>query len=776
MAQSTLRTLILNVHTPTSSFAILHSLNEEDLTALFDKLSKKIQTDYRGQRVGPGWLKYEYGDTTWDLDDDSDYTIFTWRQQQYQFDAPTSNTNGIDHVPTLAIGEPGPSKSPASSSAPVGPTPTLYLHNPTQPLPTPPSYRNPSYYAFHPAPVSKGSPAPSTTGKSSRKSTRKKREDDGKDGVPKLMKQFEKFHNENGVRTVMGSIGPVNNVRMLLKVGYRHVYISRKFAQKHGFIPKDAKPGNYGYGGLVNIGSWPITLVTSTTSPHGRVAPSILSTDRQSMSDGGMVEGDNLLRPPAKAGAVGLGIGGMGQGLLHGHGRKSPSPSYQSASNPAPSTMVHSSSRSSTGGSVHPPLTAANGTSGKRTPHDHQHHNDHPNESGRGPTVTNIQVYLAEEPHFDVVLGRSFFEKRQIKTSSIDPTDVVCLDTGEKIECELVILKDAGPELRRLIRPGALDSTNSRARIRGADMAVSALARILPRIPATRRPYSSSFGGGRFFNSSKPPKSPVVTAKSRSDRSEGSSKDSSTKAAAGKTAQGSSSQAAAPNSAKPPTADAASPEPGHESATGRQPFRNGSAVSTPTPSPTSPSTTASAFLSGYTAPNAYHNYLSPHPSVNSKDFKIHQFFSLHRPLLLISNPPSIFQSPPADTPLFRSSNAEAKNVEDQLPPSPFTNLNLDGTYAGAAAGVDGDAETARQLHHSMTMTRVGATVDWEDTLRALGIDVSKDVERVRLQEQWDREWEEVMMDSTKRKKKKKMKKHKLKKRRRLTRASRLRLR
>lgn len=38
---------------------------------------------------------------------------------------------------------------------------------------------------------------------------------------------------------------------MLLKSGYRHVYISRVFARKNGFIPSDAKPGMYGYGGLV---------------------------------------------------------------------------------------------------------------------------------------------------------------------------------------------------------------------------------------------------------------------------------------------------------------------------------------------------------------------------------------------------------------------------------------------------------------------------------------------------------------------------------------------
>lgn len=38
---------------------------------------------------------------------------------------------------------------------------------------------------------------------------------------------------------------------MLLKTGYRHVYISRKFAIKNGFIPRDAAPGHYGYSGIV---------------------------------------------------------------------------------------------------------------------------------------------------------------------------------------------------------------------------------------------------------------------------------------------------------------------------------------------------------------------------------------------------------------------------------------------------------------------------------------------------------------------------------------------
>lgn len=128
---------------------------------------------------------------------------------------------------------------------------------------------------------------------------------------------------------------------MLLKVGYRHVYISRKFALRHGFIPADAAPGHYGYGGLVNLGKWPITLLAAATSTP-----------------------------------LGPKVG-----------------------------------------------VSANGKPPK-------------------PKTVSILVYLSEEPHFDVVLGRSFFERRQIRTSSIDPTEVVCMDTGEKIECELVVLKD----------------------------------------------------------------------------------------------------------------------------------------------------------------------------------------------------------------------------------------------------------------------------------------------------------------------------------------------
>ena len=160
---------------------------------------------------------------------ESDYTIFVWRQKS------------------------------SASHPDVPEMPTIHLRNPSKPLLGPNDYRNPSFYMFLPHQSSSAAAAEdgiaharslrnSHTGKSTRsKKTTKTKEDT----EPVFRKAFDKFHSENGVRTVTGSIGPVGNVRMLLKNGYRHVYMSRKFAVKNGFVPKDASLGYYGYGGLV---------------------------------------------------------------------------------------------------------------------------------------------------------------------------------------------------------------------------------------------------------------------------------------------------------------------------------------------------------------------------------------------------------------------------------------------------------------------------------------------------------------------------------------------
>ena len=214
----------------------------------------------------------------------------------------------------------------------------------------------------------------------------------------------------------MGSIGPVQNgsfqnisragpydlhtytVRMLLKSGYRHVYISRKFAIKHGFIPVDAAPGNYGYGGLVNIGLWPITLTPSSSQPN--------------------LHGAGYQRPDAFP-------------------PPSPTPSHTPFSSPripAPSLPSVLGQQGKTRNNRKKQRVAEDTTPG-------------PSKPQTVSKTVEVQVYLSEEPHFDVVLGRSFFEKRQIRTTAVDLTDVVCLDTGEKIECELVILKDGRGEI-----------------------------------------------------------------------------------------------------------------------------------------------------------------------------------------------------------------------------------------------------------------------------------------------------------------------------------------
>lgn len=135
-------------------------------------------------------------------------------------------------------------------------------------------------------------------------------------------------------------------VRMLLKNGYRHVYISRAFAKRNGFIPDDATPGFYGYTGLISIGS-----SSSSSFPSALLMLMII--------------------PPSSVGEW--------------------------------------------------PITL-------------------------GSTTTRHAVYLSEENHFDVVLGRSFMERRSVKTDNMDLTNVVCMDTGEKIDCEVVIIRDGKGE------------------------------------------------------------------------------------------------------------------------------------------------------------------------------------------------------------------------------------------------------------------------------------------------------------------------------------------
>ena len=251
----------------------------------------------------------------------------------------------------------------------------------------------------------------------------------------------------------------------------------------------------------------------------------------------------------------------------------------------------------------------------------------------------------------------------------------------------------------------------------------------LPHFPASRRTYSSFFssksGGGRYFNSAKSSKSATVALKNNRANVDPSSEIQKDGFQAGSEAQ----------------------EPPQSSQTA-----SGSASSDESSKTVAPQTmdlsNAFAELS---------NSLMPELNINvsSKDYKTHQFFSLHRPLLLISQPTSIFRPIPPNHSIFDA----LQQQQQQQPEQPVVQNPL-GFDPASEPSIDADAEAARQLTRALTMNKAGATVIWENTLKHLGLDIAQDVDRVNLQQQFDKDWQEVMMDSTKRKRRKKMKKHK----------------
>ncbi|PSR83062.1 hypothetical protein PHLCEN_2v5866 [Hermanssonia centrifuga] len=229
---------------------------------------------------------------------------------------------------------------------------------------------------------------------------------------------------------------------------------------------------------------------------------------------------------------------------------------------------------------------------------------------------------------------------------------------------------------------------------------MSALSSFLRPLPAARRAYSvfTKPGGGRYFNSSKPLTSATNSTKNKAET--------------------------------PATgnADAASP---------------GTTVDeSKVPQATASMSTEAVSVSPMLGVN-----FTPfpiHPPVNPHDLKLHQFFSLHRPLLTISQPvSSIFEasaSPFAFPPAVNADTANLVSIDDPPEASP-----------------ESDADAARQLARALVANRVGAALSWESTLKRLGLDVTEGrAEEVSLaQAEFD-----MYMDSTKRKRRKKMKKHK----------------
>ena len=230
-----------------------------------------------------------------------------------------------------------------------------------------------------------------------------------------------------------------------------------------------------------------------------------------------------------------------------------------------------------------------------------------------------------------------------------------------------------------------------------------ALSTLLRPLPATRRAYSifSKPGGGRYFNSSKP-----ITSASNSSKSKVES------SAAGTSSDVAASGAVVDEAAVPQSAVSVSPE----------------------AKPVAASPPLGVNFTPYPV----------HPPVNQHDLKLHQFFSLHRPLLTVSQPiSSLFEASPtpfAFPPTLPSDEVEMGSLEDPPEASP-----------------ESDADAARQLARALVVNRVGAALSWEATLKRLGLDVTEGraEEISQAQAEFD-----MYMDSTKRKRRRKMKKHK----------------
>ncbi|KAF7304994.1 Tom37 domain-containing protein [Mycena kentingensis (nom. inval.)] len=267
---------------------------------------------------------------------------------------------------------------------------------------------------------------------------------------------------------------------------------------------------------------------------------------------------------------------------------------------------------------------------------------------------------------------------------------------------------------------------------------LAARLRQLHSVPVSRRPYSSFFskagGGGRYFNAhGKPTKQPVVAAGAKDT----------------------------PSAAQQPT-DADKPDllAAEDTPTIAAPNATHVASSPAAPSPPPRFSTTTVPLT--------------HPMVDLKDFHLNQFFSLHRPLLLLHDPAAILRTPHPAEPLFPEKK-QPQQAEAQEGGSPL----LDPTLRSPNPNPDQDAEVARQLARALTMNRAGAVASWESTLERLGLDVGAETQIVQAAE-WNDGWEdiesgEIHADSTKRKRRRKMKKHKLRKRRKLTRSERLKL-
>ena len=241
---------------------------------------------------------------------------------------------------------------------------------------------------------------------------------------------------------------------------------------------------------------------------------------------------------------------------------------------------------------------------------------------------------------------------------------------------------------------------------------MSVFSRFIHPIPSSRRAYSffsSKSGGGRYFNSARPHKAANPTDASKPPTDGASATGSSTKA---------------------PVSDA-------QAGVKEEPPAGWRAAASPSDAL-------------HASPPGHSLLRMQHPAPSSEDYRLHQFFSLHRPLLLLEQPPaSVFDSAPLSAfptlaPVTGASTAWPGPAPSTLDEAP-------------EASPEADADAARLLARAIVMNRLGGTITFEAALRKLGLDLSEGRQRV---EDMDLSALEVHLESTKRKRRSKMKKHK----------------
>ncbi|KAL0577945.1 hypothetical protein V5O48_004052 [Marasmius crinis-equi] len=118
---------LLNVHTPSSSFTVVHSTTEDTLDDLYHKLQKKVDAHpiYGRNRhlVGPGWLKYKFNGTAWNLDDGEIPRLMTHSGRPNRMPRPRPRTTPQRYTSTTQ-----PNLFPKQATTRVHPI--TYLTNP----------------------------------------------------------------------------------------------------------------------------------------------------------------------------------------------------------------------------------------------------------------------------------------------------------------------------------------------------------------------------------------------------------------------------------------------------------------------------------------------------------------------------------------------------------------------------------------------------------------------------------------------------------------------